>query len=177
MTAHTAIGAAADQFRRIILALESRDQRARGFEVPTNMPDDADLLSIARDALVFLLARGSTQPEPPTSPIAIRLTCPACGELHIDEGQFATKPHHTHACQACGNVWRPAIVPTVGVRFLPGFKNEQPPTWAYCEEPPSGDRVPACGWNGEIEMLVPRYGNGVAVCPNCGSSAIREGAP
>lgn len=33
------------------------------------------------------------------------------------------KLHHTHACQSCGMVWRPALVATVGVRFLPGFKN------------------------------------------------------
>lgn len=57
-------------------------------------------------------------------PIPIRLHCPSCGELHIDEGEFATKPHHTHACQFCGEVWRPAIVFTVGVRFLPGFKSQ-----------------------------------------------------
>jgi hypothetical protein len=59
--------------------------------------------------------------------IPMRIPCPACGELHIDEGEFATQPHHTHACQKCGNVWRPAIVPTVGVRFLPGFKDEAKP--------------------------------------------------
>jgi predicted RNA-binding Zn-ribbon protein involved in translation (DUF1610 family) len=58
-------------------------------------------------------------------PIPMRLPCPACGRLHIDEGEFATKLHHTHACQACGMVWRPAIVATVGVRFLPGFKNTE----------------------------------------------------
>ncbi len=57
-------------------------------------------------------------------PIPMRLHCPECGELHIDKGDFATKVHHTHACQYCGGVWRPAVVPTVGVRFLPGFKNE-----------------------------------------------------
>jgi rubredoxin len=57
-------------------------------------------------------------------PIPMRLNCPECGELHIDEGRFVTKVHHTHACQHCGAVWRPAVVPTVGVRFLPGFKNE-----------------------------------------------------
>jgi len=51
------------------------------------------------------------------------LWCPQCGERHIDEGEFATKVHHTHACQHCGHVWRPAVAPTVGVRFLPGFKN------------------------------------------------------
>ncbi len=53
------------------------------------------------------------------------LTCPFCGGRHIDEGEFVTKPHHTHACQHCGMVWRPCIEPTVGVQFLPGFKNEQ----------------------------------------------------
>ena len=63
-----------------------------------------------------------------SAPIPMRLLCPICGELHVDAGEFATKPHHTHACQACGHVWRPAIVNTVGVRFLPGFKNELEPT-------------------------------------------------
>lgn len=55
-------------------------------------------------------------------PIPMRLTCPDCRALHIDEGEFATKPHHTHSCQECGLTWRPAVVHTVGVRFLPGFK-------------------------------------------------------
>lgn len=59
-------------------------------------------------------------------PVPMRLECPSCGELHIDEGEFATKPHHTHACQSCGAVWRPAVIATVGVRFLPGFKNAAP---------------------------------------------------
>ena len=56
-------------------------------------------------------------------PIPMLLWCPACGVRHYDVGQFLTKPHHTHACQGCGMVWRPAIISTVGVRFLPGFKN------------------------------------------------------
>jgi len=65
-------------------------------------------------------------PLPSFDPIPLLLTCPAkgCGKRHIDEGEFATKAHHTHACQHCGHVWRPAIKPTVGVQFLPGFKNE-----------------------------------------------------
>lgn len=36
------------------------------------------------------------------APVPMRITCPDCGELHIDEGEFATKPHHTHSCQSCG---------------------------------------------------------------------------
>ena len=58
------------------------------------------------------------------APVPMLLTCPSCGERHIDEGEWAEKPHHTHACQHCGHVWRPAVINTVGVRFLPGFKNE-----------------------------------------------------
>jgi hypothetical protein len=57
-------------------------------------------------------------------PIPMLLQCPCCAARHIDEGEWATKPHHTHACQNCGLAWRPAVVDTVGVRFLPGFKNE-----------------------------------------------------
>lgn len=52
------------------------------------------------------------------------LYCPVCTERHIDKGEFADKPHHTHACQFCGHVWRPAIVNTHGVQFLPGYKND-----------------------------------------------------
>lgn len=59
-------------------------------------------------------------------PIPMILHCPKCSARHIDAGDFATKPHHTHACQSCGFVWRPAVVDTVGVQFLPGFKDEVP---------------------------------------------------
>ena len=59
----------------------------------------------------------------PLAPIPMFLTCPLCGARHIDMGEFATKPHHTHACQGCGLTWRPAIEMTVGVQFLPGFKD------------------------------------------------------
>lgn len=56
--------------------------------------------------------------------IPMRLHCPECHQLHLDVGEYATMTHHTHACQHCGNVWRPAVVPTTGVQFLPGFRNE-----------------------------------------------------
>jgi hypothetical protein len=70
----------------------------------------------------------------------MRLVCEDCGILHIDEGEFETKPHHTHACQHCGLVWRPAIVPTVGVQFLPGFRN---PPKVDDSEPVALDRLKA----------------------------------
>lgn len=69
------------------------------------------------------------------TPMPLRIHCPGlvpygkpgqmvmCGALHVDEGEFETKRHHTHSCQACGHTWRPAVEPTVGVRFLPGFQN------------------------------------------------------
>lgn len=60
-----------------------------------------------------------------SAPVDMRIVCPACSSLHVDEGEFEKKPHHTHACQHCGHVWRPAIVATRGVRFLPGFKNRK----------------------------------------------------
>lgn len=58
------------------------------------------------------------------APIPMLLWCPSCGERHIDSGEWEHKKHHTHACQKCGMVWRPAIEFTSGVQFLPGFKNE-----------------------------------------------------
>jgi rubredoxin len=66
----------------------------------------------------------AAEPEKP-APIPMLLWCPECGMRHIDRGTFATKPHHTHACQGCGHVWRPAVVPTCGVQFLPGYKDEE----------------------------------------------------
>lgn len=81
-------------------------------------------LSIADLALINAFCKRVLD-EPQTITIPMRLRCPTCHRLHIDEGEFATKAHHTHACQFCGETWRPAIVATVGVQFLPGFKNEK----------------------------------------------------
>lgn len=76
-----------------------------------------------------------------TLPIPMLIHCPMCGGRHIDKGEFATKAHHTHACQhrGCGHVWRPAVVDTVGVEFLPGFRDgdadQKPcPVVEWCEE-------------------------------------------
>jgi hypothetical protein len=84
-------------------------------------PGQSDCATLSR--MAGLKAAQNLMPPDPNAAIPMLLTCPSCSVRHIDEGAFATKAHHTHACQHCGMVWRPAIGPTVGVRFLPGFKN------------------------------------------------------
>lgn len=78
-------------------------------------------LDMTKDAECDICARSPAE----VAPIPIVLHCSECRTRHIDEGDFKTKVHHTHSCQGCGLTWRPAVVPTVGVRFLPGFKNER----------------------------------------------------
>lgn len=72
------------------------------------------------------LPEGSSTDDPKPV-IDMLLWCPECGERHIDEGRFSSHRHHTHACQGCGMVWRPAVEYTRGVQFLPGFKNGERP--------------------------------------------------
>lgn len=63
------------------------------------------------------------------APIDMILHCPKCGMQHIDEAdadneqtvqplgveRWTNPPHRSHLCEACGNIWRPADVPTNGV--------------------------------------------------------------
>lgn len=37
--------------------------------------------------------------------------CPSCGFQHVDEGEWATRPHRTHQCQSCGQEWQPFPFP------------------------------------------------------------------
>lgn len=51
-----------------------------------------------------------------TEPVAMLLFCPRCDRQHVDA---ADVPEHcSHECQGCGYTWRPADVPTTGVRTL-----------------------------------------------------------
>jgi len=56
-------------------------------------------------------------------PERLILHCPGCGLRHVDEGEWATRPHRTHLCvgegvrAGCGHLWTPvATRATVGVR-------------------------------------------------------------
>ncbi len=54
--------------------------------------------------------------EPATrDPLPMLLSCPLCKTRHVDEGESALNPHHTHRCLRCGFQWRPALGNTVGV--------------------------------------------------------------
>lgn len=83
----------------------------------------------------LLLEHIRTLVTPQRPPTAMLLWCPQCGQRHIDEGEYATtKHHHTHACQHCGMVWRPTVDNTVGVQFLPGFKDNVAEPWLTAAE-------------------------------------------
>lgn len=52
------------------------------------------------------------------SPIKLLLDCPNCKQRHVDEGEWAIKPHIKHRCQFCGHEWRPDYRYTVGVASI-----------------------------------------------------------
>jgi len=92
--------------------------------IARNLHEQDGLTELARAEAWIDAIEAALREEVTLKPIPMLLWCPECCERHIDVGEFATKSHHTHACQNCGHCWRPAIVATVGVRFLPGFRNE-----------------------------------------------------
>ena len=51
-------------------------------------------------------------------PLPMLLFCPSCHAQHEDLGEWETVPHLTHRCQFCNTLWRPSVVPTVGVPTL-----------------------------------------------------------
>lgn len=59
---------------------------------------------------------------PETKPIDMVLHCPNCGTQHVDkpepENDWTNPPHRSHLCHMCGMVWRPADVPTQGVKKI-----------------------------------------------------------
>lgn len=67
------------------------------------------------------------------APIDMILHCPKCGMQHVDAPEEAVDrddpdyhcpprwenpPHKSHLCHGCGNIWRPADVPTNGVATI-----------------------------------------------------------
>lgn len=89
--------------------------------------EDLDhILTPAREALDATPehARGPSGVE--RAPIPFILYCPRCHAQHVDEGEWATRPHRTHLCASCGAEWRPCALATVGVREIerPGQRSD-----------------------------------------------------
>ena len=75
-----------------------------------------ELLAIAEDEVAALRVRLQGQPAQGDGvPVAMVLRCPSCAYQHVDEGEWATRPHRTHLCADCGAEWRPFDYATVGV--------------------------------------------------------------
>lgn len=137
--------------------LESTGQQVDGWtQLPALCPEcNAKVAQCARilvgvKGAGIVTGNGSEVCDEAPKPIPMILTCPACGARHIDSGAFATKVHHTHSCQSCGLTWRPAVVPTVGVQFLPGFKDAPTPHDALAPI-----RELAVGWRSIAETSGP----------------------
>ncbi|KVC71410.1 hypothetical protein WI73_11330 [Burkholderia ubonensis] len=74
----------------------------------------------------------SPSSQPAAAPIPMLLFCPRCGAQHIDAPEtkpddqddrvpvttWTNPPHRSHLCHACGTIWRPADVATVGVAAI-----------------------------------------------------------
>ena len=80
-----------------------------------------NLGTLDRDQARFFYMSGVRAMAAPSwlKPIDMVLRCPVCAMQHIDEPQpdrgWDNPPHRSHECQGCGNVWRPADIPTNGV--------------------------------------------------------------
>ena len=95
--------------------------------------DDGDSLeSMGNSMLVVIRAdqlRSLMHPSPTPqadsqpAPINMVLHCPKCGLQHIDAPDERTpgwknELHRSHLCHGCGHIWRPADVPTNGVKAV-----------------------------------------------------------
>lgn len=101
---------------------------------------------------------------PAVVPIPMLLWCPQCHAQHVDAPDtpvecdggersvfmWQNPPHRSHLCHACGTIWRPADVPTTGVKEIStrGNNDTYPPVTCgcrigECESKPVGCRMTA----------------------------------
>jgi len=81
---------------------------------------------------IFVQSLAATSAAGGATPVDMVLFCPACGLQHVDAPEPAVKtaldpngvlgwpnpPHRSHLCHGCGYIWRPADVPTNGVKAI-----------------------------------------------------------
>lgn len=129
--------------------------------------EDYGVRQRARDALA---AYRQSTPEP----IPMVMHCPKCGMQHVDgeeweddphdieQGQIRTwknEPHRSHLCHGCGTIWRPADVPTTGVKAI--TTKGKADTWAPEQATQQAAGEPRCSTCG-VTMDEPHH-------PACGA--------
>jgi hypothetical protein len=74
-----------------------------------NIDDSYDLVTVhngERDLVIEGMAAVAYSVSELAGREVTPLTCPHCGEIHIDELKFATFPHAKHLCNSCGRNFR-----------------------------------------------------------------------
>jgi hypothetical protein len=124
-------------FRRCNAALGLARERVTELEAQSERR--RQLLEKSDERVSRLSARVTELEARLASPIDILLFCPNCAERHVDEAKpdicetcghgeaecscaeytaWLNPPHKSHRCEECNHVWRPADVPTNGVRAI-----------------------------------------------------------
>ena len=98
-------------------------------------------------------------------PIPMVLHCPKCGMQHIDAPEsgdvddghvtshgWDNPPHRSHLCHGCDTIWRPADVPTTGVKAIAtkGKADTWVPGQAAATPEPLIRFCPGCGSVGDV---------------------------
>ena len=100
------------------------------------------------------------------TPINMILHCPKCGMQHVDapdrleqiihresgtvvDEQWTNPPHRSHLCHGCGCIWRPADVPTNGVRSI--TTRGKADTWPVVQVTQEGGGVSASAYLAKVE--------------------------
>jgi transposase-like protein len=97
----------------------------RSFDIVTLTNADKSFVVEGMAAVAFSISELTSQ-------IVVPLTCPRCGQGHIDEQKFATRPHRKHLCNSCGRNFNDGAGPSISnplaqIRSALGVANSQAP--------------------------------------------------
>lgn len=67
------------------------------------------------------------------------VVCPRCFQLHSDIDEWALKPHKTHLCQYCGNLFEGTYKAVSNPAFTPGFLTPENMKVVYSVAPQKSD--------------------------------------
>ena len=78
----------------------------RSYNIVTVVRGTRELVVEGMAAIAYATSELADQP-------IVALTCPRCGQPHIDEQKFATQPHRKHLCNTCGRNFHDPSGPSV----------------------------------------------------------------